>query len=159
VTAKTSQQNPPPGELLCTSIRRADQALMAHHDAVLRRFGLTLIQYTVLLLLERSQDGMSGAQLARASSVTQQTMASVLSNMQDKGLVDREPSAVHARVFIVRSTPSGKMLFKDAYEEVIVLEQELSRAFSAKERATLSELLERTSKLLNEEAAKVASAD
>ena len=51
------------------------------------------------------------------------------------------------------------MLFKDAYEEVIVLEQELSRAFSAKERATLSELLERTSKVLNEEAAKVASAD
>jgi hypothetical protein len=51
------------------------------------------------------------------------------------------------------------MLFKDAYEEVIVLEQELSRAFSGKERATLAELLERTSEVLNQQAARVASAD
>lgn len=41
---------------------------------VLRGYGLTMTQYTVLLVLP-CEDGMSGGQLARACGVTQQSMA------------------------------------------------------------------------------------
>ncbi len=41
---------------------------MGHHEAVLRAYGLTMTQYTVLLALSR-EGGMSGAQLARACGV------------------------------------------------------------------------------------------
>src|SRR3954451_15062856 len=97
----------PVEEYVCTRIRRAEQALMAHHEAVLRGYGLTMIQYTVLLTLSR-EDGMSGAQLARACGVTQQSMATVLTGMQHKGLIDRHPSPVHAKVLIGSLTDAGR---------------------------------------------------
>ncbi|WP_083752469.1 MarR family winged helix-turn-helix transcriptional regulator [Saccharothrix sp. ALI-22-I] len=78
---------------------------MAHHETLLRTYGLTMTQYTVLLTLSRD-DGMSGAQLARACGVTQQGMATVLSDMQAKGFIDRQPSPVHAKVEQTPDPPS-----------------------------------------------------
>src|SRR6185295_12561575 len=112
----------PVEEYLCTRIRRAEQALMAHHEALLRTYGLTMTQYTVLLALSRD-DGMSGAQLARACGVTQQSMATVLTGMQTKGLIDRRPSPVHAKVMIATLTDAGLRLLDGAYQEVTVLER------------------------------------
>jgi DNA-binding MarR family transcriptional regulator len=132
---------------LCSHIRTAEQALMAHHEAVLRRYGLAMTQYLVLLALSR-EGGMSGAQLARACGVTQQSMASVLTSLQSKGLIERTPSPLHAKVQVATLTPDGDAVFRDAYGEVAVLERELSRAFTAKERHALIELLERATDVL-----------
>src|ERR671931_1242740 len=99
----------PVEEYVCSRIRRAEQALMAHHEAVLRGYGLTMTQYTVLLALSR-EDGMSGAQLARACGVTQQSMATVLTGLQNKGLIGRQPSTVHAKVLIATLTAAGRDL-------------------------------------------------
>ena len=96
----------PDEEYLCTRIRRAEQALMGHHEAVLRGYGLTMTQYTVLLAISR-EGGMSGAQLARAAGVTQQTMAAVLSGLEGKQLITRQPSPVHAKVMIAELTQQG----------------------------------------------------
>jgi DNA-binding MarR family transcriptional regulator len=142
----------PVDEYLCLRIRRAEQALMAHHEAVLRGHGLTMIQYTVLLALWR-QGGMSGAQLARSCGITQQSMASVLNTLQGKGLVDREASPVHAKVQIVTMTDEGGALVERAYGEVIVLERALTEAFSPTEHASLIDLLERATTVLVEQTA------
>ncbi|MEU8119595.1 MarR family transcriptional regulator [Spirillospora sp. NPDC049024] len=137
----------PVEEYLCTRIRRTEQALMGHHEAVLRGYGLTMTQYTVLLTLSR-EGGMSGAQLARALGVTQQTMATVLTGLQNKGLVVREPSPVHAKVMIATPTEEGRRLLERAYEEVIVLERALTDAFTPAEHAALCELLDRAAAIL-----------
>ncbi|WP_149259423.1 MarR family winged helix-turn-helix transcriptional regulator [Actinomadura sp. K4S16] len=137
----------PVEEYLCTRIRRTEQALMGHHEAVLRGYGLTMTQYTVLLTLSR-EGGMSGAQLARACGVTQQTMATVLTGLQNKGLVVREPSPVHAKVMIATPTDEGRRLLERAYEEVIVLERALTDAFTPAEHAALCELLDRAAAIL-----------
>jgi DNA-binding MarR family transcriptional regulator len=142
----------PVEEYLCTRIRRAEQALMAHHEAVLRGHGLTMIQYTVLLTLSR-RDGMSGAQLARSCGVTQQTMGSVLTNLETKGLIRREVSAVHAKVQIVTLTDQGEALLDRAYQEVIVLERALTDAFSPAEHASICDLLERATTVLIDQTA------
>ncbi|MGP8296472.1 MarR family winged helix-turn-helix transcriptional regulator [Streptomyces inhibens] len=132
---------------LCTRIRRSEQALMAHHEAVLRAYGLTMTQYTVLLILSR-EGGMSGAQLARSCGVTQQSMSSVLTNMETKELIRRETSPVHAKVQIATLTNEGQVLLDRAYQEVIVLERALTDAFTPSERASLCELLERATTVL-----------
>jgi DNA-binding MarR family transcriptional regulator len=137
----------PAEEQLCARIRRAEQALMAHHEAVLRGYGLTMVQYTVLLTLSRSA-GMSAAQLARACGVTQQTMASVLTNMEAKGRIRRETSPVHARVQIATLTDAGGSLLDRAYQEVIVLERALTESFSPAEHASLRALLDRVTEIL-----------
>ncbi|GLX48906.1 MarR family transcriptional regulator [Streptomyces hygroscopicus subsp. hygroscopicus] len=140
----------PVEEHLCARIRRAEQALMAHHEAVLRTYGLTMTQYTVLLALSRT-DGRSGAQLARACGVSQQSMATVLNGMRAKELIDRKPSATHAKVMIVTLTDSGRDLLDRAYREVIVLERALTDRFSADEHRRFCEFLDRATATLVEQ--------
>ncbi|WP_327120117.1 MarR family transcriptional regulator [Nocardia sp. NBC_01730] len=140
----------PVEEYLCTRIRRAEQALMAHHEAVLRGYGLTMIQYTVLLTLSR-EDGMSGAQLARACGVTQQSMATVLTGMQNKELIDRQPSPVHAKVMITTLTAAGRDLLDRAYQEVVVLERALTHRFTPDEHTLFCEFLDRATATLTEQ--------
>jgi DNA-binding MarR family transcriptional regulator len=137
-------------EYLCNRIRRAEQVLMGHHEAVLRGYGLTMTQYTALLTLAR-EGGMSGAQLARACGVTQQSMASVLTTMDGKGLIRREPSPVHAKVQISTLTEHGRAQLDGAYAEVIVLERALTAAFTPTEYAELCGLLERATVVLAEQ--------
>ena len=140
----------PVEEYVCTRIRRAEQALMGHHEAVLRGYGLTMTQYTVLLTLSR-EDGMSGAQLARACGVTQQSMATVLTGMQNKGLIDRHPSAVHANVMITTLTGAGRDLLDHAYQQVIVLERALTDRFTPDEHKLFCEFLDRATATLVEQ--------
>ena len=132
---------------LCSHIRRSEQALTAHHEAVLRRYGLAMTQYLVLLALTRD-GGMSAAQLARTCGVTQQSMASVLSGLEAKGVIRRETSPLHAKVKVATATPEGEAVFQKAYGEVAVLERHLADAFTPKERASLIALLERTRAVL-----------
>ena len=137
----------PAEEYLCTRIRRAEQALMSHHEAVLRRYGLTMTQYTVLLAISR-EGGMSGAQLARLAGVTQQTMATVLSGLEAKQLITRQPSPVHAKVLIAALTAQGQEVLDRAYREVNVLERAFADTFTRAEHAALSDLLERATTVL-----------
>ncbi|MFG2484898.1 MarR family winged helix-turn-helix transcriptional regulator [Streptomyces virginiae] len=137
----------PVEETLCTRIRRSEQALMAHHEAVLRGYGLTMTQYTVLLTLSR-EGGMSGAQLARSCGVTQQSMGSVLANMESKELIRRETSPVHAKVQIATLSDAGRVLADRAYGEVAVLERALTDAFTPTEHTALCELLDRATTVL-----------
>lgn len=120
---------------------------MAHHEAVLRAYGLTMTQYTVLLIISR-EGGMSGAQLARSCGVTQQSMGSVLTNMENKELIRRETSPVHAKVQIATLTAEGQALLDRAYQEVIILERALTDAFTPSEHTALCELLERATTVL-----------
>jgi MarR family transcriptional regulator, organic hydroperoxide resistance regulator len=142
--------NAPVEEYVCTRIRHAEQALMGHHEAVLRGYGLTMTQYTVLLTLSR-EDGMSGAQLARACGVTQQSMATVLTGMQNKGLIDRQPSPVHAKVMITTLADAGRDLLDRAYQEVIVLERALTNRFTPDEHKLFCEFLDRATATLIEQ--------
>src|ERR1700757_2286206 len=120
--ACTMSESVPDEEYLCTRIRRAEQALMGHHEAVLRGYGLTMTQYTVLLAISR-EGGMSGAQLARSAGVTQQTMATVLTGLQARQLITRKPSPVHAKVLIAALTQQGQQVLSHAYQEVNTLER------------------------------------
>lgn len=137
----------PEGEYLCARIRRAEQALMAHHEAALRTYGLTMTQYAVLLTLSR-EGGLSGARLAKSCGVTQQSMASVLATLQSKDLIARETSTVHAKVLIATLTKKGAALLDQAYGEVLVLEEAFAAAFTAKEHGALCALLDRATEEL-----------
>jgi DNA-binding MarR family transcriptional regulator len=140
----------PAEEYLCTRIRRAEQALMSHHEAALRGYGLTMTQYTVLLAISR-EGGMSGAQLARSAGVTQQTMAAVLTGLEAKQLITRQPSPVHAKVLIAALTEHGQAVLDRAYQEVNVLERAFADTFTPAERGTLRDLLERATAVLTEQ--------
>lgn len=136
------------GDRLGHVVKRAEQALIARKTAVLREFDLTVPQYAALLLLA-SAEGMSAAQLARESMVTPQTMFTVLTNLEAKGLIERQGSAMHHKLVINRVTPAGHAQLKRADAAALRVERQLAAAFSDAERAHLTELLERAIAALN----------
>lgn len=131
-------------------IKRAEQALMAEKGRTLREFDLTVPQYAAMVVLYYLP-GASGAQLARICAVTPQTMATVLSNLDVKGLIEREPSSVHNKVLVTRLTRAGRTLIKRADAKTRLVEERLWDAYSPDEREQLTSLLERAIKTLNGE--------
>lgn len=123
-------------------IKRAEQALMAEKARVLKEHGLTVAQYSALMLLRYVPEA-SAAQMSRACLVTPQTMATVLGNLEQKGLVTREPSALHQRVLSTRLTATGKSVTGKADRAAKKVEQHLSAQFDAAECSQLEELLNR----------------
>ncbi|MFD4258435.1 MarR family transcriptional regulator [Streptomyces sp. NBC_01723] len=140
--AKTTTETVAAGRLGHT-IKRAEQALIGRKTDVLREFGLTVPQYSVLLLLSVS-DGMSAAQLARECMVTPQTMATVLTNLEKADLVFREPSELHQKVVVNRATRAGRAIAKQADKAALRVEASLGAEFTPEERARFEEYLERT---------------
>ncbi|RKE20794.1 MarR family winged helix-turn-helix transcriptional regulator [Streptomyces sp. TLI_171] len=123
-------------------VRRLDQLLAAGKSEALRQFDLTVPQHSALAALAAS-GGMSGAQLARASGVTPQTMAVILGNLESKNLIERSPSAIHPKVLVTTLTREGKALMKKADARVQAVEDRLAEAYGVKEQEQLHALLER----------------
>ena len=132
------------------AIKRAEQALITAKSAALREFNLTVPQYTVLLAVSYLP-GSSGAQLARICQVTPQTMTTVLSNLETKGLVTRTQSSVHQKVLVTTLTQSGRALLRKADVRDRSVEQRLDQAFDPAERAMFVELLDRAIQALKDE--------
>ena len=130
-------------------IKLTEQALTSVRSSALREFDLTVPQYSAMVALSYVP-GASGAQLARICAVTPQTMATVLANLETKGLIQRTPSEVHQKVLLTRLTRSGQTLVRKADAKARVIEDRLAGAFSEAERATLTELLERAVTALTE---------
>ncbi|MER6101762.1 MarR family transcriptional regulator [Streptomyces sp. NPDC001832] len=138
------------GDRLGNTIKRAEQALIARKNQVLRQFDLTVPQYSVLLLLSLFPGGMSAAQLARESMVTPQTMSTVLANLEKHGLVEREPSPLHQKVIVNKLTRAGRAVLKKADKEAVRVEDGLRAEFTPKEFEQFENYLERAIKTLNE---------
>jgi DNA-binding MarR family transcriptional regulator len=116
--------------------RRFNQAIRTRVDEGLRTLGLTASQYAVLAMLE-SFSGSTNAQLARALSVTPQTMTRILGGLIDGGLAERGVSAQHARVRPARLTARGQDLVARAHQVVDTAEDLLFAPLSAEQRAQL----------------------
>ncbi len=89
-----------------------DRSIRRTLTAVLRPFGVTVPEYTVLSLIRR-RDGYSNAQLARRSLVSPQAMNEVIRSLEDRDLVLREPSPAHKAIRHTYLTEEGRRLLDD----------------------------------------------
>lgn len=123
-----------------THLKRAEQALMAAKARVLRPFGLTVSQYAALMTLYCVPD-QSAAQMARAASVTPQTMSQTLISLETRGLVTRSTSPLHRSAKVVALTDAGEALALQADKAAREVEERLGAALSESDRLTLRRLL------------------
>ncbi|MFJ5775966.1 MarR family winged helix-turn-helix transcriptional regulator [Streptomyces sp. NPDC093094] len=140
----------PASERLGSHIKRAEQALGATKNAVLKPAGLTVAQYAALLHLSENP-GISAAALARLCGVTPPTMNTVLKNLQDRALIERTPHEWHRNVLETRLTDEGRAVTADADARAVRVERALAAAFTGEERQTLVDLLARCVDLLEGE--------
>ncbi|TDC74306.1 MarR family winged helix-turn-helix transcriptional regulator [Streptomyces hainanensis] len=122
----------PVNERIGHRIKRVEQELVSAKHSVLRPFKVNVPQYNVLLALSQ-ESGLSGAALARRCMVTPQTMSSVLSTLEGRGLVERKPHPVHQHVLESRLTRTGRALLNRADAAVTEVEQKLTDAFTTSE--------------------------
>jgi DNA-binding MarR family transcriptional regulator len=130
-------------------IKRAEQALMTEKARVLRPHELTVAQYSALMLLLYVPEA-SAAQLSRACAVTPQTMATILTNLEAKGLITRHPSTLHQRVLSTRLTPAGSDAVRNADRAAKAVERDLTAVFTAEEGEQIRHLLDRVCTTLHD---------
>ncbi|MEU6219563.1 MarR family transcriptional regulator [Streptomyces sp. NPDC047022] len=140
----------PASERLGFHLKRAEQALNATKNAVLKPAGVTVAQYAALLHLAENP-GISAAALARLCGVTPPTMNTVLKNLQDRGLIERTPHEWHKNVLETRLTGEGRTVMADADARAVRVERALAAEFTDEERDTLVTLLGRCVDLLERE--------
>jgi DNA-binding MarR family transcriptional regulator len=87
-------------------IYRLERRLRARIDQAVRAYGVTATEFVTLSVL-RERDGLSCAQLARLAFVTPQAMNLVVSALERRGLVERQPDPEHRRVLRASVTPTG----------------------------------------------------
>ena len=90
-------------------LRQAHSAHRRRMERALSSLGVTLPQYSVLTMLA-AYPGASGADLARVSLLTPQTMSVIVSNLERIGAVARHAHAVHGRILRIEVTDAGRSL-------------------------------------------------
>lgn len=123
-------------------LKRAQHALRLRVDEALKRAGLTTPQYAALSVLEASP-GISGAELARHSFVTPQTMNAIVARLEAAGLISRGVHPAHGRVLRAYLTEAGKKLLSGAHRSVRMVEERMLADLNTEERQLLLDTLRR----------------
>lgn len=90
-------------------LRQAHAAHRIRMERALQDMGLTLPQFSVLTMLA-AYPRASGAELARLSLLTAQTMSVIIGNLERAEIVSRRPHEVHGRIQIIEITDEGREL-------------------------------------------------
>jgi DNA-binding MarR family transcriptional regulator len=123
-------------------VKSLEQELSGAKDAALRPMGLTVPQYSALLVIADTP-GISGAELARRCLVTPQTMTTVLGNLTVKGLIERRTVPGQGRAMETTITAAGKRLLNRADKKILEVEELLNGQLSKADQQSLRKLLEK----------------
>ena len=110
-----------------TRIRHIARLIIDAKAAALRPLDITVPQYSTLLAVKHLEPS-SAAQLARSGLGTPQSIATMLSTLENKGLVSRRASPMHQKLVEVRLTALGAKTIEEADELAAGIEAELRRA-------------------------------
>ncbi|HEX3790471.1 MAG TPA: MarR family transcriptional regulator [Pseudonocardiaceae bacterium] len=117
-------------------VKQVELAIRARLDDLLKPSGTTALQYTALTVLERRAD-LSAAELARNSFVTTQTMADMVTALEDRGLISRHRDPTNRRRLMIRLTEPGRALLDRHRDEVAELEATMLVGLTGKQAANL----------------------
>jgi DNA-binding MarR family transcriptional regulator len=137
-------------------LKRAQHALRTQMDLALREIGLTAPQYAALNAL-KERPGLSGASLARRCFVTPQTMNTIVTNLEEAGLLVRRCHPEHGRVLQAYMTPPAEALLQEGHRRVSVIEKRMAAAISHDQLLQLTEALRACADALEESSNETSS--
>jgi len=121
---------------------RAYNYVKAHVSVDLRRAGLTLARFEVLVVLEKVGP-MSQQTLADHLLVTKGNVVGLIDKLSVRGLVERYSSDSDGRVNLLRVTSAGRKLVDRTLPRQMQLIASLMRTLSRREAAALEQMLSR----------------
>jgi DNA-binding MarR family transcriptional regulator len=105
-------------------LRQAHTAHRLRMERALADLEVTLPQFSVLTMLV-AYPGASGADLARLSLLTPQTMSVIVANLERSGAISRSPHAVNGRIQQIEVTKAGRQLLAKCRDRAKAVEDEL----------------------------------
>ena len=131
-------------------LRQAHAAVRLKMERTLADLGVTSPQFAVLTMLN-AYPGLSGADVARLTFLTPQTVGVIIRNLARDGAIAMTPHPVHGRIQQWTLTPRGSTLLKACRERVIGLEKRLTNGLDAKAEASIRRWLANVATELQED--------
>ncbi|PIT01617.1 MarR family transcriptional regulator [Bradyrhizobium nitroreducens] len=131
-------------------LRQAHAAVRLTLERTLADLGVTSPQFAVLTMLN-AYPGLSGADVARLTFLTPQTVGVIIRNLERDGAIVMTPHPVHGRIQQWTLTKRGTALLTACRERVIALEKRLASGLDAKAEASIRRWLANVATELQEE--------
>ena len=109
------------------------RALVAREEPVLQAHGISMWGYIVLTALAE-QPVRTQAALAQAINADKSRVIGVLDDLQQRGLIKRQPDAADRRVHLLSLTPSGDQLRRSVEAAIRASEEDALVTLSADDR-------------------------
>ena len=125
------------------------QAQTAHRhlmEQALSAYGLTPPQFSVLTMLV-AYPGASGADLARLTLLTPQTVSLIVTNLERMEAIERTAHPVHGRVLQIAVTATGKALLARCKTSVRAIDEALVSGTSPEEEQLIRRWLVKVARL------------
>ena len=105
-------------------VRQASVAVRAAMEKVLADIEITPPQFSVLTMIV-SYPGVSGADLARLTFLTPQTINVIVGNLEKAGAIKKSADSEHGRILRLNATAKGQALLKRCRARVMEVEDRL----------------------------------
>lgn len=117
----------------CMHAQRAARALARRYDRVLRPFGLTNGQFSVLMALNRPGRAVI-ADLAKLLAMDRTTVTALLKPLSRRGLLEIEPDPADRRARGLQLTAAGRAVLIAALPAWAAMQAEIDAALSEPEK-------------------------
>lgn len=122
------------------SLLRARESVMRHFRKSLREFGVTEQQWRVLRALS-TKPQMEVAELARATFLLGPSLSRILVDLDQRGLILREPDPADLRRWMISLSASGSALIDNVTPVSEAIYREISQRFGEDRLGQLQDLL------------------
>lgn len=113
-------------------LRQAHHVVRQRMERSLTEIGVTPPQFLVMTMIA-NYPGASGADLARLTFLTPQTVSLIVGNLERAGAITRRPHAVHGRIQMLELTEEGRALLARARDRAHAIEATLLAGTSGEE--------------------------
>jgi DNA-binding MarR family transcriptional regulator len=117
-------------------LRQASVALRGAMDRALAEVGVTTPQFAVLTMIV-AYPGASGADLARLTFLTPQTINVIVRNLERDGAIAKTAHATHGRILRLQATAKGQALLRRCRARVGALESAMAQSLRRDEERAL----------------------
>jgi DNA-binding MarR family transcriptional regulator len=137
---QTLRQQQPFGRLLI----RAHRAFLAATTAKLEALGYAGLSGTPgVVLAQLDPEGTRLTTIAERLGITKQSVSQIITDLEQRGYVQRLEDPTDRRASLVRFTPQGWQFCQDANRVRLELEAEYETTLGSEQMQTLRDLLER----------------
>lgn len=129
-------------------LARANAAVRLALERAFAPLNVTVPQFSVLTMID-AYPGVSGADLARLTLLTPQTINLIVKNLERDGLIVKTPDDVHGRVIRIETTAKGRALRTRCRTRADAFEKMLARDLGDAEQRTIRRWLVRVTQSLH----------